>query len=74
MEDGGEMDALSAVSNGDSDRDSLMLFGGVALLVLGAGLILSNRAVRGYLGGLNIAEMVGNAAPDIQRYFKLKSM
>jgi hypothetical protein len=51
-----------------------MLFGGIALIVLGAGLILSNRAIRGYLGGLNVAEMVSNAAPDIQRYFKLKSM
>lgn len=68
------MDALSSLRNGDSDRDSLMLFGGIALIVLGAGLILSNRAIRRYLGGLNVAEMVSNAAPDIQRYFKLKSM
>lgn len=68
------MDKLDALRDADFDRDSLMLFGGVALVVLGAGLILTNRAVRGYLGGLNVGKLVSNAAPDFQRYLKLKSM
>lgn len=68
------MNKLDALRDADFDRDSLMLFGGLALVVLGAGLILTNRAVRGHLGGLNVGKLVSNAAPDLQRYLNLKAM
>ena len=71
--------------DGSSDsRDTLYLMGGLALMVLGAGLIMSNPKVRKTVStglssilpelqgkiGLNFAE-VGS---DIKRYMKLRSM
>lgn len=65
---GAEADAAS------ESRDTLFVLGGVALMVFGAGLVLSNPMVRRYLGGISLAGMVQAAAPDIQRYLKLKAM
>lgn len=74
--------------NGNSDskesRDMIYLFGGVALMVLGAGLVISHPTVRktvsAGLSGL-LPELQGKFAPDlnalgpdIQRYLKLRSM
>ena len=72
-------------TNGDSDnKDTLYLMGGVALMVLGAGLVMSNPTVRktvmsgiaavlpqlqGQLG-LDFSEV----GTDIQRYMNLRSM
>jgi len=65
----------SSQSNGEGEaRDTLLILSGVALMVFGAGLILSNRLVRGYLGGVNIGSLVQAAAPDVQRYLKLRAM
>jgi len=65
----------SSQSNGEGEaRDTLLILSGVALMVFGAGLILSNRLVRGYLGGMNIGSLVQAAAPDVQRYLKLRAM
>ena len=61
-------------SDDTSDRDTLMLFGGVALAILGAGLILSNRSVRQVLGGFNAGELLQTAAPSVDRYLKLRAM
>lgn len=58
----------------DESRDNLLLFGGGALVLLGAGLILSNSAVRKHLGGLNIVSLIRAIAPDVERYLKLKAM
>jgi hypothetical protein len=56
-------------------RDTLFLLGGAAMMVFGAGLILSTPAVRQYLGGLNIGNMVGGIIPkDFQRYIRMRSM
>jgi hypothetical protein len=57
-----------------SDRDTLMLFGGVALAVLGAGLVLSNRSVRGLLGGISAGGLLQAVVPDFDRYLKLRAM
>ena len=71
--------------NGSSDnKDMLYLMGGVALMVLGAGLILSNSTVRKTAGAAFSAllpELQGKFGPnlegigtDLQRYLKLRSM
>jgi len=69
------MDHLEHV-NGDSsmDKETLYMLGGVALIVFGAGLILSNPVVRRYMGQLGIGNFAGNVLPDIERYFKLRAM
>lgn len=69
----------------DGSRDFLYLAGGVALMVLGAGLIASHPAVRKSLkAGLDsvlpeVQNRLGSGTmsalvPDIQRYMKLRSM
>lgn len=68
-----------AERNNDQDakesRDTLFLLGGAAMMVFGAGLILSTPAVRQYLGGVNIGNMVGAIIPkDLQRYMRMRSM
>lgn len=60
-------------SNGN-DRETLMLAGGLALMVFGAGLILSNRAVRQYVGQVGAGSILTAALPDVERYLKLRNM
>ncbi|MEO8130119.1 MAG: hypothetical protein ABI822_23650 [Bryobacteraceae bacterium] len=55
-------------------RDTLFLLGGAAMVVFGAGLILSTPIVRRALGGIGIGNLIGAAVPDLQRYLKLKGM
>jgi len=50
------------------------LLGGAALVVFGAGLILSTPVIRRYLGGGGVGNLVTAAIPDFQRYLKLRSM
>jgi hypothetical protein len=47
---------------------------GVALVVFEAGLILSNRAVRQYVGHEGPGHRLSVAIPDIERYLKLRPM
>jgi len=70
------MEMLHAMDNGDSDesRNTLMMFGGLALVTLGAGMILTSPIVRRYLGGFNVGRLLEAAGPDFERYMKLKSM
>jgi hypothetical protein len=69
------MELLEPVANGhSSDKDTLYMLGGVAMIVFGAGLILSNPSVRGYMAQIGVGDLAGAAMPDIQRYFKLRSM
>ena len=66
---------MRAVEDGDAtDRETVLLFGGVALAILGAGLILSNRNVRRLLGQIRPAELIQTAVPDVARYLKLRAM
>lgn len=69
------MDAIGTTRNGEaSDNDTLLLFGGAACLLLGAGLILSSSLTRRYLGDVNAGNLLQAAVPDVQRYLRLRAM
>jgi hypothetical protein len=72
------MQALDRGGNGNSsggaDRDMLYLLSGVALVVFGAGLILSNGTARRFLGQVGLGNLTQAALPDFERYMKLRSM
>lgn len=57
-----------------TDKDTLYILGGAALVLLGAGLLLSNRVVRRTLGQFGVGDVLGAAMPDVERYLKLRSM
>lgn len=62
-------------SNGSlSDRDTLFMLSGVALMVFGAGLILTNPIAKRYLGQLGVGDLASLALPDLDRYLKLRAM
>lgn len=60
--------------NGTSDRDTLFMLSGVALIVFGAGLILSNPIAKRYLGQFGVGDLATAALPDLDRYLKLRAM
>jgi hypothetical protein len=55
-------------------KGAIYLFGGLALVVLGAGLIISHPSIRKYLGQIGVSDLVQAAAPDVERYLKLRAM
>jgi hypothetical protein len=57
-----------------SDKSTLYLLGGVALVVFGAGLIISNPFIRRYMAQLGIGDLAHATMPDIERYLKLRAM
>ena len=57
-----------------TDKETLYMLGGVALVIFGAGLVLSNPTVRRYLGQVGLGNFVSAALPDVERYFRLRSM
>lgn len=68
---------MSTEQNGNgigNDKDTLYMLGGVAMIVFGAGLILSNPIARKYLGQLGVGNLAQAALPDLDRYLKLRSM
>jgi hypothetical protein len=68
---------LTENANGrvDNDtRDTLFLLGGAAMVIFGAGLILSTPVVRRQLGDVGVGGLLGAALPDFQRYLKLRGM
>lgn len=69
------LDITDATSNGTgSDKDTLYMLGGVAMIVFGAGLILSNPYIRRYMAQLGVGNLAQAVMPDMERYFKLRSM
>jgi hypothetical protein len=64
----------STANENGSDKDTLYMLGGVALMVFGAGLILSNPSVRRYMSQLGVGNLAHAAMPDIERYLKLRAM
>ena len=69
------MDAIGTTGeNGLNDRDTLLLFGGAACLVFGAGLILSSGMSRRLLGDVDAGSLLQAAVPDVQRYLRLRGM
>jgi hypothetical protein len=67
------MDHINGESANDS-KETLFLLGGVAMVVFGAGLILSTPAIRRYLSGVGIGHLLQAAVPDVERYMKLRAM
>jgi hypothetical protein len=69
------MELVDSTTNGTgSDKDTLYMLGGLAMVVFGAGLILSNPFVRRYTSQLGAGGLLGAALPDVERYFRLRSM
>jgi len=69
------MDLVESTPNGtDNGKDTLYMLGGVALMVFGAGLVLSNPFIRRYMSGLGVGNLAQAMMPDVERYFKLRSM
>ncbi len=56
------------------DKETLYMLGGVALMIFGAGLVLSNPTIRRYLGQVGMGNLASAALPDLERYFRLRSM
>jgi len=65
---------VSENSNHSDDRETLFMLSGVALIVFGAGLILSNAHVRRYLSQIGIGNLAQAALPDLDRYLRLRAM
>lgn len=57
-----------------SDRETLFMLSGIALMVFGAGLVLSNPVVQKYLGKAGVGDLTEAAPPDIERYIRLRAM
>jgi hypothetical protein len=69
------MDApLPLMDSNTTDKDVLYLFGGAALILFGAGLVLTNPGVRKLLGQVRVNDLIAAAGPDVERYLKLRSM
>jgi hypothetical protein len=68
-------DIAEVTMNGSgSDKDVLYMLGGVAMIVFGAGLILSNPFIRRYMSQLGVGNLAQTVMPDVERYFKLRAM
>jgi hypothetical protein len=66
---------MESTANGEANgKDTLYMLGGVALIVFGTGLVLSNPYVRRYLSRFGVGNVVQTVMPDVERYFKLRAM
>ena len=69
------LEIVHSTENGSgADKETLYMLGGVALVIFGAGLILSNPSIRKYLSQMGIGNLASAALPDLERYFRLRSM
>jgi hypothetical protein len=69
------LDLMESTANGNaSDKDTIYLLGGVALMVFGAGLVLSNPTIRRYMSQFGVGNLAQTVIPDVERYFKLRGM
>ena len=67
--------ALTRDTNGSAtDRETLFMLSGIALMVFGAGLILSNPTVQKYVNQIGIGDLAKGALPDFERYLRLRNM
>ena len=60
-------------------RDALLIAGGIALAVFGAGMILAHPGIRRILLGAgtplsSLGDGIGGVLPDVERYLRLKAM
>jgi hypothetical protein len=66
---------IEAMTNGmGNDKETLYMLGGVALIVFGAGLVLSNPSIRRYLSQMGLGNLAQAAMPDVERYLRMRSM
>ena len=63
-----------ATNGNSSDRETLFMLSGIALMIFGAGLVLSNPVVQKYLGKAGVGNLAQAALPDIERYMRLRAM
>jgi hypothetical protein len=63
-----------STNHNGTDKDTLFMLGGAALILFGTGMILSNPLVRRYLGRVGVGNLVTAALPDVDRYLKLRAM
>jgi hypothetical protein len=68
------MEFAESAHNSGTDKDTLYMLGGAALIMFGTGLILSNPLVRRYLGQLGVGNLMQAALPDVDRYLRLRNM
>ena len=66
--------AESTASEFGNDKETLYMFGGVAMIVFGAGLILANPVIRRYMAQLGVGNLAQTVMPDVEKYFKLRAM
>jgi hypothetical protein len=70
-----KVELMNRRGNGpSSERETLFMLGGVALVIVGAGMILSHPTVRQYIDKSPLGNVVSNLIPDVQRYLKLRAM
>jgi len=65
---------MQANNGHSSDRDTLFMLSGIALMVFGAGLILSNPGAQRLLSKIGVGNVGEGVLPDIERYLRLRSM
>jgi hypothetical protein len=65
---------MERTTNGSSDKETLYMLSGIALMIFGAGLILSNPTAQRYLGRLGVGNLAEGAFPDLERYLRLRAM
>ena len=69
------LDLIESTANGTgNDKDTLYMLGGIALMLFGAGLILSNPNIRRYMSNFGVGNLATAVIPDVERYFKLRAM
>ncbi len=69
------LELMEPYANGSShEKETLYMLGGVALVVFGAGLILSNPSIRRYMSRFGVGDLASTVLPDLQRYLKLRAM
>jgi hypothetical protein len=64
----------SAELDDSFDKETMYVLGGAALVLFGAGMLISSRTVRRFLGQKNLGSLVSAAVPDIEKYMKLRQM
>jgi hypothetical protein len=68
------MDLIESTNGAENGKDTLYMLGGVALIVFGTGLVLSNPSIRRYMSNLGVGNLATAVIPDVERYFKLRAM
>jgi hypothetical protein len=68
------MELAESTNGTGSDKETLYMLGGLALVVFGAGLILSNPFIRRYMSRIGVGNLAQAVMPDVERYLKLRSM